>query len=125
MNMKDLHLDSSLSFARKTALELVDNLMSLADAIQDDGDYQPVSSEVSAEAKYGDGWKYLLKVYYQKDFNCHWLELAVYHIPLPYKCTRLIVRGSKDEILEKLNDTSVVDVIERAIPDLHADLSDI
>ena len=66
MNMKDLHLDSSLSFARKTALELVGQLESLADAIQDDGDYQPVSSEVSAEAKYGDGWKYLLKVYYQQ-----------------------------------------------------------
>lgn len=55
-----------------------------------------------------------------------YLELRAYKLPCPYKATRILKKGTKEEIMNCLRQqTEVCEKIEKAIPELDLNLSDV
>lgn len=54
-----------------------------------------------------------------------WLELWGYKLPVPYKSTSIVFRGSKQEVLEYLNLPEAASKILDLIPRLNYNLMDI
>ena len=55
-----------------------------------------------------------------------YLELRAYKLPCPYKATRILKKGTKEEIMNCLRQqTEVCEKIEKAIPELDLNLWDV
>lgn len=55
-----------------------------------------------------------------------YLELRVYKLPCPYKATRILKKGTKEEIIDcLLQQTEICKKIETAIPELDFNLWDV
>lgn len=54
-----------------------------------------------------------------------WLELVGYKLPVPYKSTMIIFKGTKKETIEYLRQPESVEKILRVIPQLDYNLMDV
>ena len=54
-----------------------------------------------------------------------YLELVAYKLPEPYKVSRLIGKGSKDDILKQLKNPEIYNKIEENLRTMSKNLSDI
>lgn len=57
--------------------------------------------------------------------NRRYLTCVGYKLPAPYKCSSIIKAGTKEEILESLNDASLIMIIYQKVYQLSCNLDDI
>lgn len=109
---------------------MIGELLKKIDAIPEKGRFPMVYSEF----KVTDGemclTDVLLSVKATPDFlpdseTHRWLELSGYKLPVPYKATRIIIKGTNNEIKSYLQRPEAVEKIRTAIPELDFNLSDV
>ena len=93
-------------------------------------DYHYSYLEGDISSIYGEGWEFTL---ISKPSLCeneiangfHRLTIDMYHLPSPYKCTRLLKRGTRNEIEEYLCSSQCEEDIINAIPNQIECLEDV
>lgn len=105
-------------FIKKAANTLIEGLKARASEIPKKGQSVFVCNKTDASEVYGEGWYFALYVYWCNDLQEYFMELAVYDFPDPYKCDSLVGLGTKQDILNRLQDPNLADEIVKEIPNL-------
>lgn len=101
----------------------------IANSVPKSGDFPMVYSEFKVTDREMCLTDVILKLsalpHHQPSYQTgRWLEVVGYRLPIPYKATRVIFKGTKDEVLMFLDSAEALNKIRRAIPDLDFNLSD-
>lgn len=112
-------------FAINAAGKLVETLKQQTDNIPAVGPYPEVRSVADAEELYGSGWSCVLAVMWHEKLQSHWLQLTLYHHPLPYRCDVLLSAGTRDDVIQKVHNPGLVLEIAHEIPILKQGLAEI
>lgn len=93
-------------------------------------DYHYSYLEGDLSSIYGNGWEFTLiskpSSHENEIINSyHRLTIDMYHLPSPYKCSRLLKWGTRDEIEEYLCSSQCEEDIINAIPGMVECLEDV
>lgn len=93
------------------------------------GDFAPVYEEIKNISQSLCPTDYVLKISklpkeIKNNETTRVLELVAYKLPAPYKASRAIAYGTKEEILNQLKSEEIFTKVEQTAKDLSEDLSD-
>lgn len=117
--------------AERSIKAMVEALRSRAVEIPASGDFDMAYAEVENEDKSICLTHILLRIipvpsHLDSDGNLRYLEVVGYRMPKPYKSAQIIKRGTKEEIIEYLDDVdAVVKRVQEIAPQLGYNLNDI
>ncbi|MDE6338955.1 MAG: hypothetical protein K2K97_04105 [Muribaculaceae bacterium] len=109
---------------------IADLLIKIKHSVPDEGSFPMVYSEFKNTDREMCLTDVMLKFQaipeYLPDYKTErWLELVGYKLPVPYKTTMIIFKGTKKEIIEYLTQPESVEKILDAIPRLDYNLMDV
>ena len=116
---------------KKSVEKLINTIRARAEReVPEYGDFSPVYEEFKNIDKTLEATDFMLKIVKPpKNIEGHeklrYIELTAYKLPLPYKVTRLIGRGSKEEILKQLEQPEFFAKVEESFKSMSDNLKDI
>lgn len=111
--------------------ELVSILISKVESmVPEDGDFKAVYAECKVDGRNLCLTDILLKVeplpeHLHSTPNKRYLTIVGYKLPTPIKCSQILYKGTKEEILQILRSESLISRIETIIQRLNDNLNDV
>ena len=113
---------------KKSLEKLINNIRLRAEReVPEYGDFAPVLEEFKNFDKTLEASDFMLKIVKPpKNIENHetlrYIELTAYKLPLPYKVTKLVGRGSKEEILKQLDQPDFLTKVEESFKSMSENL---